>query len=230
MSLSIQEKPNEALAEWIRKGPVDWSQVLRSGNEYYDRIAAAAHKPTYSEKDGAIQIVVEEGTLRLIEEAEKELKRLEAATKHAKARPSGDAAKGIGGLSTATMILATVGPRSISGWNPRELLYFDRTATAKTRLTKAALALAAYRADNNRYPEKLGSLVPDYLKRLPEDPYGKGTFCYRREKEGFLLYSVGPNGKDNTGPLPSDSSYVVPPAPPSWANSDDIGIRIPDQR
>jgi hypothetical protein len=124
--------------------------------------------------------------------------------------------------------VAVVSLLSFPGWNPRELLFLDKRAATKTRLTEIALALAACRADDNQYPEKLGALVPDYLKQLPEDPFGKGTFCYRREDEGYLLYSVGPNGKDETGPRPLNAGYSVPPPPPSWANSDDIGIRIPD--
>lgn len=37
------------------------------------------------------------------------------------------------------------------------------------------------------------------MPELPVDPYSEKSFCYRLEGEGFMLYSVGPNGRDDAG-------------------------------
>lgn len=106
------------------------------------------------------------------------------------------------------------------------MLYLGRLATINSRLTEVALALSVYRTHAGHYPRQLGVFVPKYLPILPKDPWCEGPFLYRREGDGYLLYSVGPNGVNDTGPRPSHIS--VPPDPPALANSDDIGIRMPD--
>ncbi|HEX5322295.1 MAG TPA: type II secretion system protein GspG, partial [Capsulimonadaceae bacterium] len=63
-----------------------------------------------------------------------------------------------------------------------------------------ALALHAYKLDHNSYPSTLSQLAPAYLKNIPSDPFAeRGPMRYRRMKETYLLYSVGPDGKDNGG-------------------------------
>lgn len=63
-----------------------------------------------------------------------------------------------------------------------------------------ALALKAFSLENNKYPNTLQELVPKYLKELPSDPYSvKGIYKYKNKGNKFLLYSIGPDGKDNGG-------------------------------
>lgn len=67
---------------------------------------------------------------------------------------------------------------------------------------RAEVAVRRYRADAGRYPEGLNQLVPRYLKSVPTDPCGQGKpLMYRLLKGGreFLLYSVGPDLKDDHG-------------------------------
>jgi len=67
---------------------------------------------------------------------------------------------------------------------------------------RAEVAVRRYRADVGRYPEGLNQLVPRYLKAVPTDPCGQGKpLMYRLLKGGreFLLYSVGPDLKDDHG-------------------------------
>lgn len=47
-----------------------------------------------------------------------------------------------------------------------------REETLKGNLAQIRRAIAAYRADNGRYPSKLQDLVPRYLRQLPADPFG----------------------------------------------------------
>ncbi len=63
-----------------------------------------------------------------------------------------------------------------------------------------ALALHAYHSQYGRYPQTLKQLVPAYLPSLPQDEFAaEGTYHYRLTGKSFLLYSVGPDGKDDGG-------------------------------
>lgn len=63
-----------------------------------------------------------------------------------------------------------------------------------------SLALRAYNLEHGGYPDKLNRLVPSYLKKLPIEPFTmQETFCYKRTTSGYLLYSIGPDGRDDGG-------------------------------
>lgn len=68
-------------------------------------------------------------------------------------------------------------------------------------LTCVAAALAACRAADNAgaYPARLEDLAPRFLDRIPTDPFTGGPFVYERRGAGYLLYSFGPNGRDDGG-------------------------------
>lgn len=80
---------------------------------------------------------------------------------------------------------------------------FGRTHTLQCetitfiRITRAYLALLQYRAAHGAFPATLDALNLDALS----DPFAQGPLHYRTEGEGFILYSVGPDGKDNGGAL-----------------------------
>ena len=69
--------------------------------------------------------------------------------------------------------------------------------------------LGPHKMDANCYPETLEMLVegvklpgPDgkkmrFLRHIPRDPFTGKALCYRPEGEGFVLYSVGPDGTDD---------------------------------
>ena len=51
----------------------------------------------------------------------------------------------------------------------------------------------------------LDALAPAYLNHVPDDQFAlQGALRYRRTKAGYVLYSVGPDGKDDGG-RPIDS-------------------------
>jgi hypothetical protein len=79
-----------------------------------------------------------------------------------------------------------------------------------------AFALAAYRADHARWPARLDELTPRYLPKVPGDVFSGGPLSWRPEKDGYLLYSVGPNGRDEDGRGREDD-------PPG----DDLRVRMP---
>lgn len=68
------------------------------------------------------------------------------------------------------------------------------------RLLLIALALHAYHAEHGRYPTTLAELTPSYLHAIPADPFAlSGSPQYQQKDDGYLLYSVGPNGTDDGG-------------------------------
>jgi hypothetical protein len=106
-------------------------------------------------------------------------------------------------------LLATVETLSKSHWKhpisrlvlpalARAGTAFDRSI-ARKGCAKLALALRLYRMKNEQYPEKLSQLVPDFLDKLPGDPFSGKDFLYRTEGKGFIVYSVGANLKDDGG-------------------------------
>ena len=69
-------------------------------------------------------------------------------------------------------------------------------ATASVRATTIALSLKAYYADHGAYPDSLGALE-EAGWTLPADPFGGGPYHYRREGDGFVVWSIGPDVDDD---------------------------------
>lgn len=70
-------------------------------------------------------------------------------------------------------------------------------------LLRTALSLRIYRLQNGKYPERLSDLVDaKIMVQVPEDPFALPgqSLQYERQADGnYLLYSVGPDGIDNSG-------------------------------
>jgi hypothetical protein len=62
-----------------------------------------------------------------------------------------------------------------------------------------ACALERYSIAHAEYPELLAALVPQFIDRIPHDVINDGQLKYRRTNDGFVLYSVGWNEKDDGG-------------------------------
>ena len=90
-------------------------------------------------------------------------------------------------------------------------------------MIRLAFSLAAYRADHGSYPARLADLAPKYADRVPKDVFTDGELHYNREGAGYVLYSVGPNGKDDAGKGLEDRSE----GHQDW---DDIVVRVRDKR
>jgi hypothetical protein len=87
-------------------------------------------------------------------------------------------------------------------------LYFRATLTeAYAKLLLTATALRCYRLEHGAYPASLAALAPAYLPVVPADPFTRhAPFRYARTAAGSVLYSVGPDGKDDAG-TPSRDGY-----------------------
>lgn len=70
---------------------------------------------------------------------------------------------------------------------------------ATVDVAKVGLALKLYKIQHGAFPDSLNKLQPDFLKEVPLDPFTGQELIYRKQKDGFILYSVGHNLKDDGG-------------------------------
>jgi hypothetical protein len=95
-------------------------------------------------------------------------------------------------------------------FKPLERIAAVRVAAA---MTATAIALKRHHLRHGRHPESLAELIPALLPALPRDWMDGGTLRYRREADGgYLLWSVGADGKD-------DGGDAAMPTPPSAGNA-----------
>jgi hypothetical protein len=198
-------------ADELARALVDWSEPMRMGNARYDRAAAALAEPTYQRR------------LAAVKDQQRDLKReYEEAKKMRAVLQDGLVA---GSLRPAMSRM--MGQLLVSNLLPPILAAAcaEDCHTVRQEMTPVLFALAAYRADHGSYPAELAALVPEYLPDVPEDLFSGEPLRYRREEAGYLLYSVGPDGKDDGGRHFSDQPY-------SEANveCDDIAVRTPARR
>jgi len=97
---------------------------------------------------------------------------------------------------------AMIGPLGYSG----KVAKFA-TVEGRAQVTRLALACKLYARENGEFPSSLEELTPAYFKELPRDPYTGKDFVYRLLPEGeFVVYSVGPNERDEGGTSSSDDT------------------------
>ena len=138
---------------------------------------------------------IEEEKLRLLEgfrrllalaeqpwyESEKERKELDAWIEHFQEEAPR-------GLFVSLLMPGITGALSVQ---PRRQAY---------RLEMAlGIELEMHRRAAGSYPETLDNLKLTYLQELPVDPFSGRAFIYKIEGPGYILYSLGPNGKDDGG-------------------------------
>ena len=86
---------------------------------------------------------------------------------------------------------------------------FNATRTeGGSALVLVALALRAYKLEQGIYPDKLDTLMPNYLQKIPADPFGNGeNLRYKKQGATYKLWSIGPDSKDNGGAPLQQSAY-----------------------
>lgn len=97
---------------------------------------------------------------------------------------------------------------SISKISVREADGFARLRTAGT-----ALAIERFRLANGRLPNGLVELTPRFLSAMPIDPFDGASLRYKQLPKGYVVYSVGPDGRDDGGKeFPAKPSGRAAPA------------------
>ncbi|MFV2070079.1 MAG: hypothetical protein ACC645_24195, partial [Pirellulales bacterium] len=64
---------------------------------------------------------------------------------------------------------------------------------------RVACALESYHLRNRAYPDSLEALAPEYLPSIPQDPITGGPLLFKKNENGYRIYSVGLNKKDDGG-------------------------------
>ena len=81
---------------------------------------------------------------------------------------------------------------------------------------RAAIACRIYKIHNRQYPDTLDALVPGLLSAVPIDPFTGKPLVYRREGEGFIVYSLGTNQKDDGGRMTWEVTQLVADKDDDW--------------
>ena len=175
------ENTIKALIHYGASTEVDWDLSLRMGNSWFNRLADAYRKPTRAERKEAVSNLDEDfGSL----------KKRAADTESLDNLMPGDPRRALS--ERLSQVLLTLFLPPITAYVEVE----DRWAM-RFELARLGFALASYRADHGRYPTELADLVPDRVAEVPKDVFNDSELHYRLEEEGYLLYSVGVNGKDD---------------------------------
>ena len=178
-------------------GTVDWNVVLENGNEFYNRLVAAGKQTTVRRRRRAMRELN-----RSLEERQKKMSGAGAVVLNLLG------GKKSRGEAMSTLLLALLAPAL------EQTMEAESRREARENVTRIGIALAAWHADKKQYPERLTELVPGYLKTISDDPYVGRSPIYRRTEDGFLVYCVGTDLKDDKGVSFSDGE-------------DDVTFRIP---
>jgi hypothetical protein len=87
---------------------------------------------------------------------------------------------------------------------------------ARCDSARVALACLRYRTKHGRLPATVAALTPDFLEALPPDPFTGKALHYRRDAEGFVVYALGENKKDDGGDTERRDGRKYP----------DVGFRV----
>jgi hypothetical protein len=80
--------------------------------------------------------------------------------------------------------------------------YAQKAAESEARLlcTEAAVALERYRRKNDgALPGDLAQALPPELAKALADPFDGAPLRFEKLKQGYVIYSIGPDGADDGG-------------------------------
>jgi hypothetical protein len=181
---------------------IDWDEAFRTGNLWHDRFA------------DALRIEDRGKMLKTLSDLEGKLQELGADARTTAKLPASWASdapmRKTVSQRLAIYVFLLVRSAVTAGKTA------EHRALQQERNLQLAFALAAYRADVGRYPAKLAELSPRYLKHVPQDLFTGRPLVYAGTGDAYVLYSVGPNGKDDDGRAADDT-------PPG----DDLVVRMP---
>jgi hypothetical protein len=185
---------------------IDWKPAEAAGMKWYDRMVAALNKPTRAERQR--EYVALEAELKAAKEAHiKDMEKLRGMLKKG-GDPGPAVSTAIGNVLISLLAPAVQKVQDAS----------DRQIQTQGNL-QTAFALKAYRLEHGKYPAKLDDLAPKYIPVVPGDTFNGTKLKYTPMKDGFLIWSVGANGKDEGGRFfndepRGDDPHVRFPLPP----------------
>jgi len=92
------------------------------------------------------------------------------------------------------------------------VLHAELYSVAASRAHSLIVKLAARQLQTGSWPSALSEIAATSDCSILKDPFDGGEFCYKDDKDGYVLYSVGPDGVDDGG-QPGTISLYKPLAP-----------------
>ena len=171
------------LLDYLHSTSIDWNVLLRDQNEYFNQLVTAAKLPTWSQQEAAFDNVSYPVSFGFDVVGDHDyLDLLNLLTRSGRGKCYSAL---IGGQDSWW--------HTVKGEFSRN--YFERSAYETVRLH---FAIKQYQIKNNSLPDSLDALVPDYLKKLPTEPFYKSPYGYKKVNAStYLLYSNGKNGIDD---------------------------------
>lgn len=211
----LDDSQEKLFRQLVDDPAVDWSEAFRVKNECYDRMVAAYRTPVLANR--------------------REL--LAALDKEWAALAKGAVADSAARSSTDPKVASRARARQLTHMlmgcmaMAAGVLNVENNRQTYRKLATLALALGSYRAGNGKYPATLTELAPKYLADIPKDAFSDADLHYRSDGNGYLLYSVGMNGRDDRGRNYLKDHDFHPSADDSATDedqsADDIAIRTP---
>ncbi|MCO6044988.1 hypothetical protein NG895_13845 [Aeoliella sp. ICT_H6.2] len=157
-----------------REPSIDWTTVLHIANQQYDLFLEAVDQPTYAEQQAALDAWYAEIQRKAVQ-------------------PSP-----VSFMLSCKVRTEYMAYMLLEGYGDNFALRLDRQNRTHRQLPQTAVALARYQLATGEYPESLDGLMPQFLDKLPIDPFDR-PIVYQRTSDGYLLYSLGPNCIDDRG-------------------------------
>ena len=186
--------------------PVNWNDLLRRMNGYYD-LASTACRDRRSEEGQRAQQALADMHARLESKGKNVvpwaakriiLKGIPVIGRRVNTEAFGD-------LLMAILMMSL-----------DRIPVLEDLARTRRNLAELAFAVAAHEAETGELPERLAQIVPKYVKQLPLDPLTRKPYVYARQGRSAVLYSLGENGQDDGGRSEPDQS----------GGPDDIAVRF----
>lgn len=163
-------------------GEFEWDDVLRQVNRWMDRMVTAARLPTYADRKAALADF--EKDVASVQKFVDDLPKIAKSFPMDIRQPKKWIAERIGDILAITLMPAAQG-----------CVALEERVHTHADVTRVTIALAAYRADHQQYPDSLEKLVPKYIAKLPQDAAGD-DLRYDADHQEFLLRAADPNGFD----------------------------------
>ena len=93
------------------------------------------------------------------------------------------------------------------------------TMQAHVDVARVGLALKRHKAALGAYPPSLAEIDSTFLAEIPPDPFTGRPLVYRPDGDGFLLYSLGQNLRDDHGTVQSKETYESKAFDVVWRSS-----------
>lgn len=203
MSGGVAQKPSRMERVFAN---LDWNEVLRINNRWYDEMVRAMRMPRSAQREQAM------GELhrKLIESMKLETA---GAVRIVLYRLGGWPTRKLLSRQIANLLMALLMPAL------ERAVDIHQRGLMGLEVEKTALALACHKARHGRWPARLDDLVGESIQKVPTDVFTGQPLVYRIEGDGYVLYSVGINGRDDGG-LNDDASQ-------DKSKPDDIAARVP---